>query len=65
MELKDAMEQEIRMAHLIIKNAFNLMTPAQKRKWASMNSQDGCDGEVFTRAIERSVVLDRLMRGEE
>lgn len=64
MELKDAMEHEIRMAQQIIKNALNLMTPAQKRKWAAMNAQDGCDGEGVTRSNERSAVLDRLMRGE-
>lgn len=64
MEIKDAMENEIRFAHQIIKNALNLMTPAQKNKWAKLNAQDGCDGEGSTRANERSAVLDRLMSGE-
>lgn len=64
MEIKDAMEDEIRFAHQIIKNALNLMTPAQKNKWAKLNAQDGCDGEGATRANERLLVLDRLMRGE-
>lgn len=64
MDIKEAMENEILLAHQIIKNALNLMTPAQKAKWAKLNAQDGCDGEGATRANERLLVLDRLMRGE-
>ena len=34
-------ERELRLAHQIIKNALNIMTPAQKSKWASMNERTG------------------------
>lgn len=64
MDIKDAMENELRLAHQIIRNALNIMTPVQKNKLARMNELDGCDGEGATRANERLLVLDRLMRGE-
>jgi len=50
-------ERELRLAHQIIKNALNIMTPAQKSKWASMNERTGCNGEGITRANERERLL--------
>jgi len=63
MEIKEAMEYELLMAHQIIINAFSVMTPAQKDKWARMNEADGVDGEGATRSYERRAVLSRLMDG--
>lgn len=67
MEIKEAMEYELRMAHQIINNALFLMTTAQINNLACMNEADGVDGEGATRATranERMAVLSRLMDGE-
>lgn len=45
--------RELELAHQIIRNALNIMTPAQKNKWAQQNEIDQCDGEGTTRANER------------
>jgi len=50
MEIKEAMEYELRMAHQIINNALFLMTTAQINNLACMNEADGVDGEGATRA---------------
>lgn len=54
---------ELRAAHLIIRNALSLMTPAQKRKWAECNARDEVDGEFVTRANERDAILKRMLMG--
>jgi len=63
METNKALFIELRHAHQIIQNALNLMTPAQKNKWAEKNARDFCDGEGTTRANERLEVLKRWTEG--
>ena len=53
---------ELEAAHRIIRNALNLMTPAQKRRWGDKNAADGVDGEGITRANEREKVLAAAKR---
>ena len=53
---------ELQLAHRIIRNALAIMTPNQKRIWAEMNADDGCDGEGITRANEREAVIARAQR---
>ncbi len=50
---------ELRAAHLIIRNALNLMTPDQKLDWGRLNARDHVDGEGVTRANERAAVIAR------
>lgn len=54
---------ELQHAHRIIRNALAIMTPNQKRIWAEMNADDGCDGEGITRANEREAVIAKAQRG--
>lgn len=51
---------ELQAAHLIIRNALNIMTPKQKMEWARKNEADGCSGEGTTRANERQAAIERL-----
>ncbi|WJJ93415.1 hypothetical protein [Neopusillimonas aromaticivorans] len=55
---------ELQHAHKIIRNALAVMTPNQKRIWAEMNADDGCDGEGITRANEREAVIAKMQRGQ-
>jgi hypothetical protein len=48
---------ELEAAHLIIRNALNLMTTAQKMQWANVNECTGVSGEGATRANEREAVI--------
>jgi hypothetical protein len=48
---------ELHAAHLIIRNALNLMTPGQKVDWNLRNGRDGVDGEGTTRANEREAII--------
>lgn len=48
---------ELQLAHLIIRNALNIMTPQQKAEWARVNERDDCIGEGTTRANERAAVI--------
>lgn len=50
---------ELRAAHLIIRNALNLMTTDQKLDWGLLNARDGVEGEGITRANERAAVIAR------
>lgn len=50
---------ELRAAHVIIRNALNLMTTEQKANWAGMNERAGVAGEGATRAHEREAVIKR------
>lgn len=58
--LKDAF-RELELAHLVIRNALNLMTPEQKKLWADQNEAAGCDGEGATRANERAEIIAALL----
>lgn len=51
---------ELQAAHLIIRNALNIMTPKQKAEWARQNEADGCSGEGTTRANERQATIELL-----
>lgn len=51
--------QELHKAHLIIRNALNLMTVDQKIDWARLNEIAGVTGEGVTRANERESVLKK------
>lgn len=51
--------EELQHAHLIIRNALQIMTTEQKQTWAVQNSFHGCDGEGVTRAHERSAAIAR------
>lgn len=58
--LKDAF-RELELAHLVIRNALNLMTPEQKKRWAEQNEAAGCCGEGTTRANERAEIIAALL----
>lgn len=51
---------ELEAAHLIIKNALNIMTPEQKTEWAKKNEADGIISDGATRANERLAVIHAL-----
>jgi len=59
MNTTHTLRQELQAAHLIIRNALNLMTPEQKLKWGDMNAAAGVSGEGITRANERDAVLSQ------
>jgi transcriptional regulator with XRE-family HTH domain len=48
---------ELKAAHVIIRNGLNLMTMEQKYQWGEVNARDGVDGEGVTRANERLAVI--------
>ena len=50
---------ELKAAHQIIKNALNLMTPAQKREWHVANAIAGLTECGTTRANEREAVIEK------
>jgi len=52
--------REIEMAHLIIRNALNLMDVDMKWRWGEQNSKDGVDGDGITRALEREALIARV-----
>lgn len=54
---------ELQKAHLIIRNALQIMTPEQKREWGQRNEADGVGGEGDTRANERSAVIAKAAGG--
>lgn len=56
--------RELRHAHQIIRNALNIMTPAQKEKWAKRNDRDGVTGEGTTRFFERESAIKRAIDTE-
>ncbi|MCX9155878.1 hypothetical protein OPU71_07015 [Niveibacterium sp. 24ML] len=55
---------ELQKAHLIIRNALQLMTPEQKSEWGKCNEADGVSGDGITRANERLAVIERVAGGE-
>lgn len=48
---------ELKNAHLIIRNALAVMTVEQKLQWGQRNTADGIDGEGITRAHEREALI--------
>lgn len=50
---------ELKAAHQIIRNALNLMTPTQKRRWADLNDLAGLVEHGATRANEREAVIEK------
>ena len=52
--------RELERAHLIIRNALNLMTTDQVFAWGEKNAADGVDGTGVTRALEREAVIARV-----
>lgn len=50
---------ELQKAHLIIRNALNVMTTEQHLRWGELNERDGVTGEGITRAFERQALIDR------
>jgi regulator of replication initiation timing len=54
---RDALREELRKAHQIIRNALAVMTTEQKDAWGRMNERDMVDGEGITRANEREALL--------
>lgn len=52
--------RELQAAHLIIRNALNLMSTSQKMVWGERNARDGVDGDGITRAFEREAVIARV-----
>ena len=53
--------RELRAAHLIIRNALNLMSTSQQMVWGERNARDLVDGEGITRANEREAAIARAM----
>jgi hypothetical protein len=51
--------EELKTAHVIIKNALNIMTLEQKIAWGEKNARDGVDGDGITRANERLAAIDK------
>lgn len=58
-ETTAALLRELEAAHIIIRNALNIMTTTQKLEWADRNAVSGIDGEGITRANEREAVIAR------
>lgn len=56
-QLHDALLAEVKAAHIIIKNALNLMTSDQKREWGRQNDAGGLVEFGSTRANERAVAI--------
>ena len=54
---------ELQAAHQMIKHALAVMTIAQQAEWGRLNAADKVDGEDGTRAFERLVLLNPLVRG--
>lgn len=54
---RDDLLAELRHAHTIIRNALQIMTTEQKRKWGDLNELAGIPGEGVTRAHEREAVI--------
>lgn len=54
---------ELQSAHVIVRNALQLMTPEQKSEWGKRNDADGVGGEGVTRANERLAVIRRASGG--
>ena len=50
---------ELKAAHQIIRNALNLMSPTQKRRWSDMNDAAGLVEYGTTRAHEREAVIKK------
>lgn len=50
---------ELERAHVIIRNALQIMSTSQKMVWADRNERDHVDGEGVTRANERATVITR------
>lgn len=59
-----ALLTEIKAAHQIIRNALQIMTPAQKLAWGEANARAGVEGEGVTRANEREAVITKATGGE-
>ncbi len=51
--------RELQAAHLIIRNALNLMSTSQKMVWGERNARDMVNGEGITRANEREAAIAR------
>lgn len=51
--------RELERAHLIIRNALNLMSVDQVFAWGEQNATAGIDGIGVTRANEREAVIQR------
>lgn len=54
---------ELEKAHIIIRNALNLMTTAEQLLWGESNYIDDVEGEGITRANERAAVIRRAKGG--
>lgn len=57
--LQQELLRELERAHLIIRNARNLMTVDQVFAWGEQNATAGIDGFGVTRANEREAVIQR------
>ncbi|MDR2173642.1 MAG: hypothetical protein LBE32_05505 [Burkholderiales bacterium] len=51
--------KELKTAHVIIKNALNIMTVEQKIAWGEKNASDCVDGDGVTRANERVTAIEK------
>ncbi|HGO6080645.1 TPA: dATP/dGTP pyrophosphohydrolase domain-containing protein [Burkholderia cenocepacia] len=53
------LHDELRAAHIIIRNALGVATFDQKLQWANANERDDVIGEGVTRAHERQIAIKR------
>ena len=51
--------EELKAAHLIIRNALNVMNNDQKAEWGRLNAFSRCDGDGITRANERETLINK------
>lgn len=58
--------KELELAHQIIINALNSMTPKQKDKWDKLNERDGVkDGMAVTREYARRTVIEKTRKSNK
>lgn len=60
----DKVLDELRAAHLIIRNTLAVMTTEQKVRLSELNARDGVDGEGVTRANEREAVIAEALHSQ-
>lgn len=57
--MENELLDELKAAHLIIRNALSIMTAEQKLKWSILNDRYGVSGDGVTRANEREAVIKK------
>lgn len=61
-QISEELLAELQAAHLILRNALALMSPAQKNAWGRKNEVDGLIDFGTTRSSERTEVINKAIR---